>query len=54
MFDVDIQEGMPPLKLPFNVTGELLYVFQFSTMLTFQIASLKCDVSFKCKFYTLI
>lgn len=22
VFDVDIQDGVPPLKLPFNVTGE--------------------------------
>jgi len=23
VFDVDVSEGMPPLKLPYNVTGEL-------------------------------
>ena len=22
VFDVDIQDGVPPLKLPYNVTGE--------------------------------
>ena len=22
VFDVDVSEGMPPLKLPYNVTGE--------------------------------
>lgn len=25
VFDVDVQEGVPPLKLPFNVSGELFY-----------------------------
>ena len=24
MFDVDIQDGVPPLKLPFNITGKVL------------------------------
>ena len=23
VFDVDVQEGAPPLKLPYNVSGEL-------------------------------
>ena len=25
MFDVDIQEGKPPLKLPFNITGKNIF-----------------------------
>lgn len=24
MFDVDIQDGVPPLKLPYNVTGAVV------------------------------
>lgn len=23
VFDVDIQEGVPPLKLPYNITGDI-------------------------------
>jgi hypothetical protein len=23
VFDVDVSEGMPPLKLPYNISGEL-------------------------------
>lgn len=23
VFDVDVSEGMPPLKLPFNISGKL-------------------------------
>ena len=30
MFDVDIQEGTPTLKLPFNVTGREKQMFSIS------------------------
>lgn len=34
VFDVDIQDGVPPLKLPYNVSGLLqLHLFWFVGML---------------------
>jgi phospholipase A-2-activating protein len=27
VFDVDVQEGAPPLKLPYNVNGTVFYCF---------------------------
>jgi phospholipase A-2-activating protein len=29
VFDVDIQDGVPPLKLPYNVTGTFLWYTAF-------------------------
>jgi PFU (PLAA family ubiquitin binding). len=34
VFDVDIQDGVPPLKLPYNVTGTFLWKCTSSCFLT--------------------
>ena len=31
VFDVDIQDGVPPLKLPYNVSGAIQFPVDFSS-----------------------
>ena len=42
VFDVDVSEGMPPLKLPYNVTGEALSLCFIISLLMKRRESMAC------------